>query len=133
MYLQERVDKKTRVRDNTVNDINYDSILEAQEGSNLDDLLKEKKILGIKRQFKLDFFIVIENKVPILKCNPTDNERRYGLWLERYYMDFAVDHKDGTIELIEVKGLRAKDWKRKWNMTEAVFGNDPGYILKIKT
>ncbi len=138
MYTQERVDKKNKITTNRVDGIVYDSILEAQEASNLTELKKKDEIKDFTRQFKLDFFIVKrklgedETKTPVLVCNPEDDERRYGLFMGRYYMDFRVVHNDDTIELIEVKGIKGKDWKIKWNMTEAVFGMDPNYFLKIK-
>ena len=133
MFIQEKVNKDNRQTTQRVGTSYFDSILEAQEAVNIIEAEEKGKITSWKKQVPLDFYIVIEDKKPILKCNPTDNERRYGYWLERYYIDFQIDHKDGTIELIEVKGQKqVKDWKRKWNMVQAVFGDDPNYILKLK-
>lgn len=132
MFIQEKVNKDHKLTTNRVDGIIFDSILEAQEASNLNEKLAEKEILDWRKQKKLSFYIVIENKIPVLKCNPTDNERRYGYFLENYYIDFEVDMPDGTIELIEVKGMQSQDWKRKWSMVQAVYGDDLNYSLKLK-
>ena len=133
MYLQTKVLKDKKLKTNRVNGSVFDSILEAQEAVNLQERQERGDILDWEKQVKLDFYIVIEDNKPILKCNPTDKERRYGYWLERYYIDFQANMPDGTVELIEVKGQRqVQDWKRKWNMVQAVFGEDPNYVLILK-
>lgn len=133
MYQQQKVNKDMRQTTNRVDGVYYDSILEAQEAQNIIERLNAGEITEWKKQYKLEFYIVIESGKPVIKCNPTETERRYGYFLENYYMDFALFFEDGTIEFIEVKGQMVGDWKRKWNMVQAVFGDDPNYILKLKT
>jgi len=141
MYTQEKVIRNKKIK-NTNQDSNgfcYHSKLEAHEGQNLIDKLEAKEIMGFDRQYKLAFYLVPvfflqpKGEEYVLKCNPNDTERSIGFFDSNYYIDFKVDHLDGTIELIEVKGQQTQDWRKKWNMTEAIYGSDHDYLLKIKT
>lgn len=44
----------------------------------------------------------------------------YGELICKYFIDFVVTHKDGRLELIEVKGFPTPEWKKKWNLTKAL-------------
>jgi len=35
-----------------------------------------------------------------------------------YHVDFRVEHNDGTIEYVEVKGFETRDWRIKWKLFE---------------
>jgi hypothetical protein len=95
----------------------------------------KSEIVDWEKQFKIDFYLDLrENKetsekIPVLVINPED--RRSARFLCRYYMDFKVNHNDGTIEFVEVKGLEGPDWKMKWTMLESVVGDDPAYKLTV--
>jgi len=141
MYYKEKVSRNNKIK-NTNQDtdgVAYHSKLEAHEGQNLIDKLEKKEIMGFTRQYKLSFYLApvtatkCNETIHVLRCNPSDYDRSEGFFMDNYYIDFMVEHLDGTIELIEVKGQQTQDWRKKWNMTEAIFGKDPGYLLKVKT
>lgn len=113
---------------NWYNGVCYDSCKEAGQARDLDRQIEKGEILNWEYQFKVDFFIEIQDGKPVLVANPDD--RLNATFLCRYKVDFKVNNPDGTIDLIEVKGLRGMDWKMKWKMLESVFGSDPNYQLK---
>ena len=47
-----------------------------------------------------------------------------GIQVARYIIDFVPVRADGTIELLETKGMMLPEWKIKWRLLEA-FVNDP--------
>jgi hypothetical protein len=40
-----------------------------------------------------------------------------------YKVDFAVYHNDGSIEYVECKGWESREWKLKWKLFEALYGD----------
>jgi hypothetical protein len=44
-----------------------------------------------------------------------------GYHICNYFIDFVVDHNDGTTEYIETKGYATDVWKLKWKMFEALY------------
>lgn len=85
--------------------IKYHSTKEAEYAFELDLRLKAKQIKGWRRQVKISL-------------------ESYGVHICNYYMDFVIDHLDGTEEYVEIKGYATDLWKFKWKMTEAKFKND---------
>lgn len=79
----------------------YDSTGEMEYAQKLDFRLKAKEIASWRRQVK------IELKV----C---------GIFIANYYMDFEVTHNDGSIELVEYKGMRTPLFEMKWNLLKAL-------------
>lgn len=49
--------------------------------------------------------------------------RLNGTLIARYRIDFVPIHADGTIELLETKGMMLSDWKIKWRLLEAFVGD----------
>ena len=89
----------------TYNGISYHSKKEAAYAAELDLRVKAKDIKGWERQKKISLDI---NGYHI--CN--------------YYMDFVVEHNDGTFEYVEVKGFETEEWRLKWKLTEAIFSKE---------
>ena len=89
----------------------YHSTKEANKAVELDYLLKAKEIKGWTRQIKEEL------------------KGENGTVVTRYYVDFLIDHKDGTKEYLEVKSkaTATPEWKIKWKLL-----NDK-YQDKIKT
>ena len=109
MYFQKRFQKnKYGAIAKEYNGIIYHSKLEAQYAAELDLRLKAKEIKGWRRQVKIS-----------LDVN--------GFHICNYYIDFVIEHKDGTEEYVEVKGFQTEIWRLKWKLTEALLQD------KIKT
>ena len=124
------VEKKYNKMDtNWYNGKCYDSCKEAGHARLLDGEIEKEKIIDYEYQFKVDFFIEIQDGKPVLVANPDD--RLNATFLVRYKVDFKVNNPDGTIDLVEVKGLQGMEWRMKWKMLECVYGNDPNYSLKV--
>jgi len=110
----------------------FDSNKEGGEARDLDRKLEKGEIKRYQKQFRVDFFIKYIDNNPVIIANPDDpNDRRYSTFFKSYLVDFMVVHNDDTIEFIEVKGLVSQDWKQKWILLEAVYGNHPNYKLTL--
>lgn len=84
------------------NGVLYDSKREAAYAHELDLRLKAHDINGWIRQ------------VPF----PLDVN---GQLIAKYVMDFVVYHKDGTVELVEVKGFETPVYKLKVKLLKAIY------------
>jgi len=84
------------------NGINYASKLEAGYAVELDIVKKAKEIKEWHRQVKIS-----------LDLN--------GYHIANYYVDFSIDHNDGTIEYVECKGMVMEVWRLKWRLMEALY------------
>lgn len=90
----------------------YDSGFEARHAMDLDILLKAKKIKDWQRQVKIP-----------LQVN--------GYHICNYYIDFVVQHLDGSTEYIECKGWASDLWKLKWKLFEALYSDKPDVKLTV--
>lgn len=102
MYLQKYRYAKFGNRASDYNGYIYDSALEAEYAQELDLRLKAKDIKSWQRQVKCE--IRIDGN---LICN--------------YYVDFEIEHNDGSYELVEVKGLETAVWRLKRKLLEFVW------------
>ena len=89
-----------------------DSKFEAGKAQELELLKKAGEIVGFQEQVKLP-----------LEVN--------GYHICNYYIDFVVDHNDGTIEYIETKGWATDVWKLKWKLFESLY-DVPGNKLTVE-
>ena len=56
----------------------------------------------------------------------------YGEHVCDYWIDFEVTHNDGTVELVETKGLEMPQWKLKWRILEITYKRDrPDILLTV--
>jgi len=78
----------------------YDSVGEKEYAIFLDFQKKAGDIKDWLRQVKID-----------LKAN--------GKHITNYYIDFIVEHLDGTKELVEYKGYRTYHWQLKFRLLQA--------------
>ncbi len=91
----------------------YDSKAEAHYAQDLDLMLKAGELIEVIPQFKI----------------PLDVNGKH---ICNYIVDFKVTHKDGSEELIEVKGMVMDVWRLKWKLTEAIYTQDhPGTTLTV--
>lgn len=97
-------DKKRKYHNETQehNGVHYHSKFEANYAAELDRIKQAGQIKDWRRQVKLD-----------LRVN--------GQHITNYYIDFVVDHLDGSHEFVECKGMETKDWIIKWRILEATF------------
>lgn len=79
-----------------------DSKFEAGKAQELTLLKRAGEIKDFKEQVKL---ALVVNDFHI--CN--------------YYIDFVIEHNDGTIEYLETKGYPTDVWKLKWKLFEALY------------
>lgn len=95
------------------NGVKYHSKLEATYAKNLDWRLKAKDIRRWSRQIKIPLAV---NGIHI--CN--------------YFIDFKIIHNDGSLELIETKGMETSTWKLKYKLFKAIFAKEhPGVIITL--
>lgn len=135
MYIQKYKSKnKYKAQTSIYNGISYHSRAEAEHAMGLDDDLKQGKIKSWKGQHKIPINILFESELPSL----TDED---GLELKKrniefnhlcnYYIDFVVEHNDGELEYVEVKGMETELWKMKWKLCEAIFKDHPKITLTV--
>jgi len=55
----------------------------------------------------------------------------YGKHICDYYVDFLVEHNDGSKEYIEHKGQVTKDWRIKYKMLQAKYQNNKDIKVSI--
>lgn len=91
----------------------YDSKKEAAYAQELDFRKKAKDIKDWARQVKCSLDI-------------------FGKHICNYYIDFKIYHKDGSEEMVEVKGFETPVWKLKWRLFEAIWNKEyPGVVLTV--
>lgn len=84
------------------NGYNYHSKLEAEWAGYLDRRLELGEIAGWERQFKVELFV---------------NGHR----ITNYFVDFRIEHLDGSYELLEVKGMETDVWLLKVRLLYAAW------------
>jgi hypothetical protein len=86
----------------------FDSKREVSKAMELDQLVKDKKIVSWSKQEKLELFGENGSKI----CT--------------YKMDFTIEHLDGTKEYLEVKSkaTATSTWRIKWKLTEDKFKDE---------
>ena len=55
-----------------------------------------------------------------------------GYIIQNYYMDFVVEHNDGSTEYIETKGYADDAFKKKWKLFEALYSDLPDVKLTLE-
>lgn len=93
--------------------IQYHSKLEAKYAADLDLLKKAGEIKGWERQVKIP-----------LEVN--------GFHIANYYVDFRIEHNNGTIEYVEVKGFETEVFRLKWKIFEAIMSEIPDVKLTVQ-
>lgn len=91
----------------------YHSKAEAHYAQDLDLMLKGGELAEVVPQYKI----------------PLDVN---GQHICNYIVDFKLTYKDGSEELVEVKGFATEVWRLKWKLLEAIYGADhPGVVLTV--
>jgi hypothetical protein len=111
MYKVLKGNKYNNVKKN-YNGYIYMSKKEAAYAQELDLRKKAKDIVDWKKQVKIR-----------LDSN--------GAHICNYYIDFEIEHNDGLIEFVEIKGFETELWRLKWKLFESIYGNNPNYKLTI--
>lgn len=129
--------KKYNNKSTFYNGRNYHSKLEAKVAQELDFRKLSGEVIEWTPQKKIEFnlvetengFILTDETKLILK-----NSNKKFIHLFNYFLDFEVSKKDGSIELIEVKGLELSPGMMKFKMLEALYSNRPEYqIIMVKS
>jgi hypothetical protein len=102
MSWRQRKGNKYGAVSSIYNGILYDSKKEAGYAAELNLRLKAGDIKDWERQFKISF----------------DGP---GGHICNHYVDFKIYHKDGSVELVEIKGFQTPEWRLKRNMIDALF------------
>jgi hypothetical protein len=89
-----------------------DSKFEASKARELELLQKAKEIVGFQEQVKIPLVV-------------------NGYHLCNYFIDFVIEHTDGTLEYLETKGFATDVWKLKWKLFEALY-DKPGNKLTVE-
>lgn len=103
----------TNTTSQTYNGRSYHSRAEAEYAIYLDQLLASDEIKSWVPQKRIELFGQNGSHV----CN--------------YYIDFVVEHHDGTTELIEVKGFETNIWHLKWKLLNDKYGKDQKYKITL--
>lgn len=82
--------------------VKYHSKREADYAAELDLRTRGKDIGGWERQVRIP--LIVEGKM-----------------IADYVIDFVIQHKDGPLEYVEVKGHETAVWKLKWKLFEALY------------
>lgn len=98
--------KWAHAKKTVVDGIKYDSKFEASYARDLQLQAKAKQIAGFEAHVRLPLIV-------------------NGFHVSDYYIDFVVDHLDGTKEYVETKGLKTAVWVLKWKCLEAMTHDDP--------
>ena len=91
----------------------FDSKFEAGKAQELELLKKAGEIVDYQKQVKIP--LIVNNYII---CN--------------YYMDFVVEHNDGTLEYLEMKGFATETWKLKYKLFEALYSEKPNVKLTVE-
>lgn len=54
-----------------------------------------------------------------------------GKHITNYIIDFVIEHNDGRREYVEVKGFETPEWRMKWRLFEALYGDLPNTVLTV--
>ena len=92
----------------------YRSKAEAAYAMYLDQMVKDKEIKSWEYEKKIE--LCGENGTRV--CN--------------YYIDFTIQHNDGKVEYIEVKGFPTSIWRLKWKLFNDKFGHDHNIIITLE-
>lgn len=79
----------------------FQSKLEANYAKQLDFRIKAGEVKEWKRQYKIE-----------IKVN--------GIKICNYFIDFMVTMKDGSIQMVEIKGMEQEVWRLKWKLCMAM-------------
>lgn len=109
---QARKNKYSAVRQ-TYGGYSYASKMEARFARDLDLRLKAKDIKSWERQPQIEL------------------RGENGSLIATYKLDFLINHHDGSIEYVEVKGFRTRDWRLKWKLAEDKFKYQKNIILTL--
>lgn len=90
-----------------------DSKFEAGKAKELELLKKAGQIKDFREQVKIPLVV-------------------NGYLISNYYIDFVINHNDGTTEYLETKGYATDTWKMKWKIFEALFSDNPLNILTVE-
>lgn len=104
---------KYRAKSTEYNGKRYHSKMEAAYAAELDLRIKAKDIKAWKRQIR----------IPLIVSD---------IHVADYYIDFMVEHNDGTIEYIEVKGFETPEWRLKWKIFEAMMKHSNKILTIVK-
>ena len=96
---------KYRAKRTIVDGKAYPSKLEASYGKNLGMLERGGAIKSWRQHPTVGLYV--NDK---LICN--------------YALDFEIIHNDDSVELVEVKGFKTRDWAIKWKLFEAIWEVD---------
>jgi hypothetical protein len=114
MFFVSRADKgiaKYRAVKAAYQGVLYDSTKEANYAAKVDQLLKAGVIIKVERQVPFEFTITYmggENR-DILKAK--------GSWIA----DFVLTYADGGKAVVDVKGMRTMEYKRKKKIVEQLY------------
>lgn len=116
-FVKRNRSKKSRNKYNairqTYNGRSYHSKMEARYAYSLDLRLKAGEFKSWTPQYKVEL------------------RGENGGLVATYKLDFMIEHHDGVIELVEVKGFATAAWRLKWNLLEDKFGKDARFKLTL--
>lgn len=75
----------------------------ANYAEELDWRIKNGEVKSWKRQVKISFVV-------------------NGVYITDYFIDFIVELPDGSLQLVEVKGMELPLWIMKWRLLQALLG-----------
>lgn len=90
-----------------------DSKFEAGKAQELELLKKAGEIKDFQEQVKIPLIVN-----DLIVCD--------------YWIDFVIEHNDGTTEYLETKGYATDTWKLKWKLFEALYSGKPDVLLTVE-
>lgn len=102
----------------TYKDIRYDSKFEASIAQELDLRKSAGDIAEWDRQFKVEMWVYTKTGKPAFKVS--------------HKVDFRIQHKDGSFELVEAKGVETTDYKWRRKFLEHIWlPEHPEYVYTV--
>ena len=100
--FRQRFGNKYGAKRTEYNGRHYDSKFEAGVAQELDLRLQSKEIVAVEPQYKIEIWCYREDGTKAFKVS--------------HKVDFRVENKDGSFELVEAKGVETSDykWRRKF-------------------
>ena len=96
-----------------------------------------KSKLGFDSKFEESKYheLVFRMKAKDIKefwCQYPINLTSNGYLISVYKMDFVILHNDGTLELLETKGLPTESWIYRWKLLHAMYADNPSIKLTVE-
>ena len=134
-FISKRKSRLGKKKEGWHNGSRYDSKWEARYAAELDLKIRLGEVREWKKQVTIEMNAKVIDGLPVLTDEKGIDLKKQGVkyyHICNYRIDFVVEHSDGQIEYVEVKGYRTEIFILKHKIFAALFSTvHPGYKLTI--